>query len=53
MILCDTGVLLCLIDKDQPQHKKYVEAVAKSQELMLTTWACITEAMYLAYGAGG
>lgn len=53
MILCDTGVLLCLIDKDQPKYEAYVRAVAASREPMLTTWACVTEAMYLALGIGG
>lgn len=53
MILCDTGVLLCLIDKDQPQHDAYVKAVAESRKPMLTTWACVTETMYLALGVGG
>ena len=48
MILCDTGVLLCLIGKDQPKYEAYVGIVATRREPMLTTWACIVEAMYLA-----
>jgi len=53
VILCDAGVLLCLIDKDQPKYKAYVRTVAANREPMLTTWACVTEAMYLALGSGG
>lgn len=53
MILCDTGVLLCLIDKDQPEYEAYVGLVTASREPMLTTWACLVETMYLALGIGG
>lgn len=53
MILCDTGVLLCLIDKDQSQHDDYSRAVTENREAIVTTWACVTEAMYLALGVGG
>jgi hypothetical protein len=29
MILCDAGVLLCLVDRTQPQHKAYKIAVMR------------------------
>ena len=29
MILCDAGVLLCLVDRTQPQHKAYRNTVMR------------------------
>lgn len=53
MILCDTGVLLCLIDKKQPAHEKYTAVIDTIKQPLLTTWACLAESMYLALGIGG
>jgi uncharacterized protein len=53
MILCDAGVLLCLVDRTQPQHKAYRDAVIRLPPPLLTTWSCLTEAMYLALHRGG
>jgi uncharacterized protein len=53
VILCDTGVLLCLIDRSQPQHSAYINAVAQLEKPLITTWACLAEVMYLAYQQGG
>lgn len=53
MILCDAGVLLCLVDRTQPQHKAYRNAVIQLASPLLTTWSCLTEAMYLALHRGG
>lgn len=53
MILCDAGVLLCLVDRIQPQHKVYQRAVIQLAPPLLTTWSCLTEAMYLALNRGG
>jgi uncharacterized protein len=53
VILCDTGVLLCLVDKSQPLHAAYIQAIAELEKPLLTTWACLTEAMYLAMKQGG
>jgi len=53
MILCDAGVLLCLVDRTQPQHKAYRSAVMRLASPLLTTWSCLTEAMYLAFHRGG
>jgi uncharacterized protein len=44
VILCDTGVMICLIDKNQPQHQAYRLKVASIQE---------AEAMHLSLGRGG
>ncbi|WP_346291011.1 type II toxin-antitoxin system VapC family toxin [Sphaerothrix gracilis] len=53
MILCDAGVLLCLVDRTQPQHKVYRGKVIQLSSPLLTTWSCFTEAMYLALHRGG
>lgn len=53
MILCDAGVLLCLVDRTQPQHKAYRSAVLRLAKPLITTWSCLTEAMYLALHRGG
>lgn len=53
MILCDAGVLLCLVDRTQPQHKAYKNAVVRLKQPLVTTWPCVTEAMYLALHRGG
>jgi uncharacterized protein len=53
VILCDTGVLLCLVDRSQPQHQIYKQAIIRLNKPLMTTWACLTEVMYLALGRGG
>ncbi|MBE9233248.1 PIN domain-containing protein [Cuspidothrix issatschenkoi LEGE 03284] len=53
MILCDAGVLLCLVDRTQPQHENYKNLVMRVNKPMVTTWACLTEAMYLSLHRGG
>lgn len=53
MILCDAGVLLCLVDRTQRQHNAYRTIVAGLAKPLMTTWPCLTEAMYLALHRGG
>ena len=53
MILCDAGVLLCLVDRTQSLHQPYRKAVISLQKPLMTTWSCLTEAMYLAHRQGG
>lgn len=53
MILCDAGVLLCLVDRTQPQHNAYKSSVLRLASPLVTTWSCLTEAMYLALHRGG
>ncbi|BBD55182.1 MULTISPECIES: type II toxin-antitoxin system VapC family toxin [Planktothrix] len=53
MILCDAGVLLCLVDSSQPKHLAYRGAIQKLTKPLITTWPCLTEAMYLALHRGG
>lgn len=53
MILCDAGVLLCFVDRTQPRHNAYKNTVLRLTKPLLTTWSCLTEAMYLALHRGG
>jgi uncharacterized protein len=53
MILCDAGVLFCLVDRTQPKHKDYRNAIPSLASPLITTWSCLTEAMYLALHRGG
>lgn len=54
MTLCDTGPLITLIDRDDPHHQRCVAALERlPADPLLTTWPCLTEAMYLLGRAGG
>lgn len=53
MILCDAGVLLCFVDRTQAQHDPYKLIVRDLAKPLLTTWSCLTEAMYLSLHRGG
>ncbi|MEY3300236.1 MAG: hypothetical protein RLZZ597_3496 [Cyanobacteriota bacterium] len=39
MILCDAGVLLCLVDRTQPQHKAYKSSVLRLAKPLVTNLA--------------
>ena len=47
MTLTDAGPLIALIDADEPDHERCVEALDQLQLPLLTTWPAFTEAMYL------
>lgn len=54
MILCDTGPLVALIDRDDPYHTQSVATLRTlPADPLLTTWPCLVEAMYLLWRAGG
>ena len=54
MILCDTGPLVALIDRDDPYHTQSVETLSTLPvSPLLTTWPCLVEAMYLLWRGGG
>lgn len=53
MTLCDTGPLIALIDADDPHHVRCAEALRAMTPPLVTTWPCLTEAMYLLGRAGG
>ncbi len=53
MTLCDAGPLFALVDKKQPEHASIRKALAQLSMPLITTWPCLTEAMYLALNRGG
>ncbi len=54
MILTDTGPLVALVNKNDPNHPVCVNATKQLPAgLLVTTWPCFTEAMYLVFQAGG
>ncbi len=54
MILTDTGPLVALLNRNDPNHATCAGAAARLPSGPLkTTWPCLTEAMYLLHKAGG
>lgn len=54
MILTDTGPIVALINRNDPNHTACLKATKQlSAGHLITTWPCFTEAMYLLYEAGG
>jgi uncharacterized protein len=52
--LIDTGPIVALINRNDPNHVRCREAAKKLvQGVLVTTWPCFTEAMYLLRRAGG
>ena len=54
MNLTDTGPLVAIADKNDPDHFRCV-ATTKTlpKSPLITTWPCFTEAMYLLHRTGG
>lgn len=54
MTLTDTGPLVAILNRNDPNHAACVEATKRLPPgPLLTTWPCFTEAMYLLGRAGG
>jgi uncharacterized protein len=53
MTLCDAGPLIALIDASDKNHQACVAALPTLSGPLLTTWPCLTEAMYLLGQYGG
>ena len=54
MTLTDTGPLVAIINRNDPNHGKCVIATKSlPAQPLVTTWPCLTEAMYLLFQAGG
>lgn len=54
MILCDAGPLVALIDEADENHARCVAALRQMPAgPLVTTWPCLTEAMYLLGRRGG
>lgn len=54
MTLTDTGPLVAVFDRRDPNHENCVSAARQLPAgPLLTTWPCLTEAMYLLHRASG
>jgi uncharacterized protein len=54
VILTDTGPLIALINRKDPNHGVCIAAVkGLTRGPLVTTWPCFTEAMYLLQRSGG
>ena len=53
MTLCDAGPLYALVDRKQPKHSILRKTLPTLSMPLVTTWPCLTEAMYLALHRGG
>ena len=54
MNLTDTGPLVAIADKNDPDHFRCVATTKALPKFpLLTTWPCFTEAMYLLHREGG
>ena len=47
LILCDSGPLVALIDQDDASHPQCKAVLPLLSPPLITSWACLTEAMYL------
>jgi predicted nucleic acid-binding protein len=48
MTLTDTGALVALLDEDDAGHAACTDALERlPSDILVTTWPCFTEAMYL------
>ena len=53
-MLTDTGPLVALLDRDDAYHSACLTTLGKlPRSPLVTTWACLTEAMYLLGHVGG
>jgi hypothetical protein len=53
-ILTDAGILVALLNRNDPEHSQVAAAAGRLPKApLLTTWPCLTEAMYLLHQAGG
>ena len=54
MTLTDTGPLVALVNKNDPNHRRCLDATKRLPVgPLVTTWPCFIEAMYLVFQAGG
>jgi predicted nucleic acid-binding protein len=51
--LCDASALIALINQDDANHNRCVDALSQLSVPLVTTWSCFTEAMHLLGRYGG
>ena len=52
-MLIDTGPMIALADKGQSRHLECAALVEQLPGILVTTWACLTEALYFLHGLRG
>src|SRR5580700_9782895 len=52
MTLCDTGIIVAAINPSDRYHKEAMDALESLRSAPITTWPCLTEAMYLVGNKG-
>jgi predicted nucleic acid-binding protein len=53
MILIDTGIIVATLNERDDDHALVVKALKTIRTPLVTTWPCLTEAMYLLYTKAG
>jgi predicted nucleic acid-binding protein len=54
MTLCDAGPLVALVDREDEHHARCAATLRQLPgPMLITTWACFAEAMYLLGSRGG
>ena len=53
MILCDANVLIALINHKDQDHQRCKATLRRVPLPLVSTWPCVTEAMYLLHKYGG
>jgi uncharacterized protein len=53
VILCDTGPLIALMDRRDPNHAQCRTTFRSLTTTLLTIWPCLTEAMHFLGRSGG
>lgn len=53
MILCDTGIIVSALDPHDNDHDLCLDILKTVSAPLMTTWPCLTEAMYLVGARAG
>jgi uncharacterized protein len=53
VIICDASALIALINRNDSNHQGCVDILPQVSPPLITTWSCLTEAMYLLGSYGG
>ncbi|MEA5468335.1 type II toxin-antitoxin system VapC family toxin [Spirulina sp. 06S082] len=53
MTICDASALIALINRGDRNHQRCIDVLPYLSSPLITTWSCVTEAMYLLARYGG